>query len=329
MQKRIKEIFVCEFITAGGFAGQDLPEKLLQEGLLMRDALLRDLSELGMDVVTTTDARLQPSFYAASRPVASAEAAWQAWQSCMQQADAVWLIAPETDGTLLKLTQMAALEGAWTLGCRPMEVEICSSKYQTFLHLSQAGVSCVPTYTPETWPRLPNTIYLAKPDDGAGCEDTLLVEDAADLERWLPRQPERKYVIQPYLAGIAASLSCIMQAGRAVLLSVNRQHIERQDKALIFKGVSVNALPELWQAAETLAQQIAKSMPDLRGYVGIDVIVQDGELLVLEINPRLTTSYAGLRASIGCNPAELTLQMLQNPDFVPENLTRKLIEIHV
>jgi len=295
----------------------------------MRDALLRDLSELDVGIVTTTDARLQPSIYGVSKPITSADEVWQAWQGCMRQADAVWLIAPETDRTLLKLAQMAALEGACLLGCRPMEIEICSSKYQTFLHLSQAGVPCVPTYTPETWPRLTNSIYLAKPDDGAGCEDTFLFEDAADLEGWLAHHPERKYVVQPYLAGIAASVSCMMQAGTAVLLSVNRQHVERQDNALIFKGVSVNALPSLWQAAEKLAQQIAKAMPDLRGYVGIDVIVQDGELLVLEINPRLTTSYAGLRESIGRNPAELMLQMLENPDSVPENLTRKSIEIHV
>ncbi len=320
---------MCEFITAGGFAEQDLPEKLLQEGLLMRDALLRDLSELNVEIVTTTDARLQPSIYAASRPIAVADDAWQSWQDCMQQADAVWLIAPETDGILLKLTQMAALEGAWILGCRPTEIEICSSKYQTFLHLSQADVACVPSYMPENWPRLSDTIYLAKPDDGAGCEDTCLFESATELERWLNGKPERAYVIQPYLAGASASVSCMMQAGRAVLLSVNRQHVDLQDNALIFKGVSVNALPELWQAAEKLVQQIAKAMPDLRGYVGIDVIVQDGELLVLEINPRLTTSYAGLRASIGRNPAELMLQMLENPDFFPENLTRKLIEIHV
>ncbi len=319
---------MCEFITAGGFAGQDLPEKLLQEGLLMRDALLRDLSELGMEIITTTDARLQPNSHALSRPIAMADDAWQAWQSCMQQADAVWLIAPETGGILSKLAQMAALEGAWLLGCRPTEIEICSSKYQTYSHLSKAGVACVPSYTPENWPRLPDTIYLAKPDDGAGCEDTWLFENVADLERWLNGKLERNYVIQPYLAGIAASLSCIM-AGKAVLLSVNRQRVERQENALIFKGVSVNALPELWQAAEKLVQQIAKTMPDLRGYVGIDVIVQDGELLVLEINPRLTTSYAGLRASIGCNPAELILHILENPDFVPEELTRKPVEIHV
>lgn len=320
---------MCEFITAGGFAGQDLPQKLLQEGLLMRDALLRDLSELGIEIVTTTDARLQPNSHAVSRLITSTDDAWQVWQICMQQADAVWLIAPETDEILLKLTQMAVLEGAWILGCRPAEITVCSSKYQTFLQLSQASVAHVPSYTPENWPRLPDMIYLAKPDDGAGCEDAVLFAHAADLAHWLDDKPDTKYVVQPYLAGTAASVSCIMQAGRALLLSVNRQYVERQNNTLIFRGVSVNALPELWQVADKLVRQIAAAMPDLRGYIGIDVIVQDGELLVLEINPRLTTSYVGLRESIGCNPAELILQMLENPDFVPENLTRKSVEIHV
>lgn len=247
----------------------------------------------------------------------------------MRQSDAVLLIAPETYDLLTELAQMAALEGAWILGCRPSEIEMCSSKYQTFLHLSQAGVPCVPTYTPETWPRLPDTIYLTKPDDGAGCEDTWLFESAAELERWLVQHHVSSDVVQPYLTGVSASLSCIMNTGKAILLSVNRQHVERQDNTLIFKGVSVNALPELWQAAETLAQQIAKSMPDLRGYVGIDVIVQDGELLVLEINPRLTTSYVGLRESINQNPAALILQMLENPEFVPANLSKKCVDIYV
>jgi predicted ATP-grasp superfamily ATP-dependent carboligase len=36
---------------------------------------------------------------------------------------------------------------------------------------------------------------------------------------------------------------------------------------------------------------------------------------VLEVNPRLTTSYAGLRESIGANPAAWVLGMLD--DHVP------------
>ena len=35
-------------------------------------------------------------------------------------------------------------------------------------------------------------------------------------------------------------------------------------------------------------------VPGLKGYVGIDMVLSDDECYVIEINPRLTTSYLGL-----------------------------------
>jgi len=42
----------------------------------------------------------------------------------------------------------------------------------------------------------------------------------------------------------------------------------------------------------------------LRGYVGVDVILTQDEALLIEINPRLTTSYIGLRQVIDLNLAQ-------------------------
>ena len=59
-----------------------------------------------------------------------------------------------------------------------------------------------------------------------------------------------------------------------------------------------------------VAARIAKAFPGLWGYVGIDLIDSPAGPLVLEINPRLTTSYVGLAAAIGGNPAGMVLAML-------------------
>ena len=49
-------------------------------------------------------------------------------------------------------------------------------------------------------------------------------------------------------------------------------------------------------------------MPGLSGYVGVDVVLgNDGRDWAIEINPRLTTSYVGLRALAGFNLAEAML----------------------
>ncbi len=320
---------MCEFITAGGFTGQELPQKLLNEGLLMRDALLRDLADLPYEITVTCDARIAcPSVPCTT--IQTADDPWQVWKDCMHQADAVWLIAPETDNILLKLMEMACLEGAWILGCSPAAVRVASRKSSTFSILTEAGVTIVPTYDYGNWPRLPGISYLAKPDDGAGCEDTVCFAQAEDLDEWLiQHQAIASHVVQPYLTGISASLSCIMHEGRAVVLSVNRQHIALNGHTLSFTGVGVNALPELWSLAEPLAHQVASALPGLSGYVGIDAILQDGRLVVIEINPRLTTSYVGLRESIGQNPAALILLMLEQADFKPGDLIRKRVDIHV
>jgi predicted ATP-grasp superfamily ATP-dependent carboligase len=65
-------------------------------------------------------------------------------------------------------------------------------------------------------------------------------------------------------------------------------------------------------------------MPELWGYAGVDVMRCEQELRVLEVNPRLTTSYAGLRRSLGINPAALVLDLWRSgtlPEFdpVPQN----------
>jgi len=95
--------------------------------------------------------------------------------------------------------------------------------------------------------------------------------------------------------------------GRARLLACNRQKVEITDGAFRFDGVSVNAVPDRDGRYAELASRVAQALPGLWGYCGVDFIETAGGPMVVEVNPRLTTSYAGLRRAIGVNPAELVL----------------------
>ena len=46
------------------------------------------------------------------------------------------------------------------------------------------------------------------------------------------------------------------------------------------------------------------SLPGLRGYIGIDFVLTEGKPFVVDVNPRLTTSFVGLRGVAGFNVAE-------------------------
>ena len=137
------------------------------------------------------------------------------------------------------------------------------------------------------------------------------------------------HVIQPYKTGVPASISCVIHNAKAQLLSCNSQLIEINDHRLSYRGSIINGMREHWQAFEVLANEIASAIPSLAGYVGIDVIVNNHSVYALEINPRLTTSFAGLREATGANPVELIINTLTQPDFKWPKLQQNIVNIHV
>ena len=322
---------MCEFITAGGFNHADLPAILVYEGNLMRDALLSDLSQLPYRISTTVDVRLRrPDFCHDCIEIDINDDVWEIWEQQIKHADAVWLIAPETDGLLKKLTELAVLHGKLVLGCGLKSIELASHKMTTYLALTRAGIPTIPTYRIENWPNVDGK-WVVKPNDGAGCSDTLYVEKAHDLIRWINKSNKASsHVIQPYQEGVAASISCVIHQGFARILSCNKQLIRIEDRVFKYAGIEINALQQFWHAFELLAQKIAESDMNLNGYIGIDVIVKaDCSIVVVEINPRLTTSYAGLAEATGENPAALIINSLTQADFKWPTLQRHIVNIHV
>jgi predicted ATP-grasp superfamily ATP-dependent carboligase len=330
LHKKQSKLFVCEFITAGGFNHVELPESLVHEGLLMRNALLRDLSELPYEIITTTDERLtKPEFVHESIVIHHYDDIWQVWDQQIRNADAVWIIAPETDDFLKKLTELAIKHQKLIFGCGSESVEITSSKYATFQLLQKAGIVTIPTFSIKNWTNGEGA-WLAKPDDGAGCEDTVFFDNAEALANWMKTQhKEGSHVIQPYLAGKAASISCVMHHGNAYVLSCNTQYISSESHQLKFNGCELNGMKAHWVEFESVASKIAQALPDLAGYVGIDVLVEDEEVIVVEINPRLTTSYVGLANVIGVNPAELIINVLTEKSFPWPKLEQKVVSLIV
>jgi predicted ATP-grasp superfamily ATP-dependent carboligase len=124
------------------------------------------------------------------------------------------------------------------------------------------------------------------------------------------------HIIQQYQLGTAASFSMLCYSGKAVMLSCNQQKMDLQDGQFRYAGSVVNGMLEHLNAFQELATKIVTALPGLAGFVGVDLIAHhDGDAwryAVLEINPRLTTSYVGLHQACGLNPARLILDMFYN-----------------
>jgi predicted ATP-grasp superfamily ATP-dependent carboligase len=326
------KIFVCEFVTGGGLYRDDLPASLAKEGALMRDAVLDGLLRLPkVEVFATRDYRLALAYELPSVSISPEQDVWAIWEQCITSADAVWPVAPESDDILARLCDMAVRHGKHLLASSPDAVRLAASKHATWKCLADAGIPVVDTFSLDQLHELDNGPCVIKPDDGISCEGSRIFADKQSLSDWMnSRAQGDACVLQPLIAGIPASISMLCMKGEAWVLSCNRQLIEQADGGFRYHGSILNDLQVYWDPFARLAQQVAQAMPGLAGYVGIDVIVGDNGIQVLEVNPRLTTSYAGLEQAIGRNPTELILDMFYNGGFSSSLLIeRNIVEVRL
>lgn len=307
-------VFVCEFVTGGGFLGEAIPPGLRREGDLMLAALVKDLARIPDLVLTVArDGRLPAVALPAGLAwLSPTDDPWDGWERLIGEADAVWPIAPETGGALERLSRLVLAMGKTLLGSRPDAVRLAASKLETAQWLEQRGVPVVLAWPADAPPQAEEAEgpWVLKPDDGAGCEETFLLDRPDAALRRVPAGELHRFVLQPFAPGTPVSLSLLCRDGEAALLSCNRQNVSCEGGVFRYGGGVVGGMEQRRAAFEPLAAAVARALPGLWGYVGIDLVDGPGGPAVVEINPRLTTSYVGLHEAIGGNPAALVTGLL-------------------
>lgn len=302
------KVFVFDYASDDSASQGNLPASLLHQGQMMLHALRDDLALVpGVELLALT----QPG---AADPPASFQ---RRFDASVRAADAVWPLAPQAGGMLERLSRHVLRRERILLGSKPHALRVARSKLRTSRVLARAGIDVVPTYAPNQ-PR-PDTrgAWVVKPDDGCDVEDTRIFCSADAAVAWIAAQAAAGYVLQPFMPGKLGSLSLLCRDGVAQVLGCNEQRIAARDNQLYFLGTTVNSLPDDDGALHRLAQAVAAAIPGLWGHVGIDFVLAERGAVVLAVNARMTTSYAGLHASIGCNPAAMVLDLLAQPVPVP------------
>jgi predicted ATP-grasp superfamily ATP-dependent carboligase len=316
-------IFVFEYVTGGGMINERVPPSLACEGDMMLGALISDLAELPeVELTVLRDARLNdPEWFAEVHYIHGEEEFRRGWRTLLADADAVWPIAPETGEQLECFSQGVLDAGKLLLNSRPEAVHVAASKLRTARCLAAHGLPVVPTC------RLVDDrlgiarCWVVKPDDGVGCLGARICRSRDELAAMAdaPGGPEA-YVVQPFIEGVPASLCLLCRDGAARLLSCNLQRVAVANDEFHLLGCVVNGMVGERRQYTQIAQGIAAALPGLWGFVGVDFIASSQGPLLLEINPRLTTSYAGLKCSLGENPAALVLNLIDEPVLTPPSL---------
>ena len=305
-------IVVLEHFTSapGGGAGGAGMEA---EGRALRDAVAADLGRLRDVEVVVVPRPARPIPGRDERKgLARRDATFRA---LLRRAQAALVVAPEGGGILERLSRLAGDERRLLLGPGPEAVRLAGDKLATARLLAAAGV---PTPAVRSMPlagaarrleRAPRPVVL-KPRDGCGGRGVVLLRpgDSAGAAVAAVRKAtgRRDFLVQEWVPGASASVSLVAGARGILVLGLNRQRLGGRGRLEYAGGETPwphPQAPEAIDAARRAARALCAAAGGLRGYLGIDLVLGADGPSVIEINPRLTTSYLGLRRVAGLNLA--------------------------
>jgi predicted ATP-grasp superfamily ATP-dependent carboligase len=320
-------LFVHEFFCSGAYAGELRQSSLAREGLAMLRAVLEDFAACrGCPPITTLDHRLRAHVrikgigdWAQIHWAESAQHERILFQKLAAESEATFVVAPESDGHLVERRKLVDRAGGRFLGHSADAIGLCADKLAFAEHLTLREMPTIPTklFDPCTKKFAFPYPFVVKPRDGAGSQDTFLVRHENDLDSvhraFAPtgRKREREAVVQSFVAGRSLSVAAIVDgdSGCTHVFPVGDQRLSN-DGRFRYQGGAIPARPPLPTSVDAIIVRVCRSIGGLAGYIGFDLILPEDSphVLVVEANPRLTTSYLGYRALANENLAARILQ---------------------
>lgn len=295
-------VFVYEYLVALGI-GRDPGDPfhpMYREGLAMRNAVAEDFARIpGVEVVALPHTVDEDNEDQIERIAARCD-----WSI---------IIAPELSGELERCCWSVWNSGGRLLGSGPAAIRLTSDKLALAEHWRSRSIP-----TPATTDRNPtpceNFPVVWKPRDGAGSTATFLLKNALDVARaeasLLSDEFSSPMILQEFVPGVAASVSFLAGPNARIPLLPAFQNLS-PDGRFKYLGGELPIPTDLSARVLRLATRAIDCVPDLFGYIGVDVVLgeaADGSQdVVIEINPRFTTSYVGLRTAAAFNLAEALL----------------------
>lgn len=237
-----------------------------------------------------------------------AEGEQAAFDRQIDESDATLVIAPETDGVLWKRVRRVLDHGSTSLNCRPESILLCGDKLALAAHLTANGIPTIPTLAAELqvqpWEQLESSCVL-KLRDGAGSALTFLVP-YRDSDKWqhaanefLVAGASDRAIVQPWVAGQALSVAGLCdESGDIDLFPVACQHLGLPTFQYLGGSIPARLSARAVGMIGDLVRATCRVVPGLRGYVGFDLVLPETDPaapMIVEINPRLTTSFVGYR----------------------------------
>lgn len=304
-------VFVYEYCCALGLGRHpsDPAHSLYREGRAMRDAAAEDFRRIPGTQVLTMD---QPGEEDHEHEV------WRIAERC----DYAIVIAPELGGALTDLCSAVRQSAGCLVGPDDAALRVTSDKHDLHTHWFARHVPTPHTVPILQWPHWKSPVVF-KPRCGAGSVATRLVTAAdgvtAGVRAAIGEYPGR-LIAQDFVPGRPASVAFLVGPAQTVPLLPAFQLLS-SDGRCRYEGGELPIPSDLAERAIALGRRAIGCVPGLLGYIGVDLVLGDtadgSRDFAIEINPRLTTSYVGLRALADFNLADAMLRVVNGEPVEP------------
>jgi len=315
------KVGIFEYVAGGGIK-EVISDNMLCEGYSMLKSAIEDFQSVGYEVTTLLDSRLTKlnEHMKAEKIefVSSQDNTSDVLHKMLKTVDLSLIIAPETGGILSNLVQIAR-SNTTSLNSTPESIDLVSNKAKLAEILSRKGFPIPKTYCFKGEDGIKeiervfknfSTPLIVKPLDGSGCAKVFLVNETSQLRKAqnliIEDNPKEHVIIQEFMEGIPVSVSLILNGVNAFPISLNLQKISLNtppESSCYYGGVTPFRHPDESKALN-LAKSAVEQFNGLRGYIGVDMVMTSQGPFILEINPRLTVPYIGLKRISKVNLAE-------------------------
>ena len=296
----------------------------------MLRAIISDFKAAGHSVTTVLDSRLKllnPPLDADSVLSTSSHQDGETdLQELSASVDAAFIIAPESNQILQSLVESIEQTGVTSLNCRSSFIGSMSNKISVIERANEIGL-----HTPETiLINAHNTTkeirkaicsslkfpLIVKPVDGVGCAGLSVINNkrllSGAIDKAIGESANCYFMVQELVAGTAVSVILLSTGNDLLPVSLNLQDVilSPPGATSTYKGGQVPFDSLLKRDAFAAAEKFLKSFDGLRGYVGVDMVLSGREVVLIEVNPSLTTSYVGMRRTLGFNNGQTLIDAI-------------------
>lgn len=322
MMQENDSILVFEYFTASG----EKDKCIISEAEAMVFALLDDLKDYKINLVINESYEEIVKDYENVNPIViTGDIIEWLGENAANFTKAIF-IAAENNNNLYNITKILEENGVEVYNSSSEACLIASDKYKSYEKLSnivpQPRSFKMKIDKTGYWKRAIDNLYekwqaedpltplklIIKPLIGVDCEDIVIIENIEDLTLDLDKifKPGSRILIQEFIDGKDVSVSLLSDGVKAIPISFNEQFVELKNDKGTYIGGKLPYDSKFKDEAFEIAVKAVEAVDGLRGFVGVDLLINNDEkdvysVYLLEINSRFTTPYVGLKQIANIN----------------------------